>query len=157
MPIYIFKLGKDSFYAFYNKNNYFSNFDIIYTDKKLTTVDSEKFVGLTLDNSLSWINNIEAIIPKMSAPTFARRIVQPFMSSDPLKLIYYSYFHSILTYRIIFWGNTPHSTAIFRMRKRIIGIMVGIRNTDYCREYFKRLNIFQLQSQCLLSFLLYVG
>ena len=121
MPIYIFKLGKDSFYAFYNKNNYFSNFDIIYTDKKLTTVDSEKFVGLTLDNSLSWINNIEAIIPKMSAPTFARIIVQPFMSLDPLKLIYSSYFHSILTYRIIFWGNTHHSMQYLECERELSG------------------------------------
>jgi len=39
---------------FTTKNNSFSNFDLIYKDKKLTTVDSIKFLGLTLDNSLSW-------------------------------------------------------------------------------------------------------
>jgi hypothetical protein len=31
--------------------------------------------------------------------------------------------------------------------------MVGIRNRDSCREYFKRLNILPLQSQYLLSLL----
>ena len=36
------------------KNNPFNTFDIIYKDKKLTTVDSMKFLGLTLDDSLSW-------------------------------------------------------------------------------------------------------
>ena len=66
----IFKLGKDSLYAIYNKNNFFSNFDIIYKDKKSTTVDSIKFLGLTLDNSLSWKKHIEAIVPKLSAATF---------------------------------------------------------------------------------------
>jgi len=35
---------------FQTKNNSFSNSDIIYKDKKLTTVDSIKFLGLTLDN-----------------------------------------------------------------------------------------------------------
>jgi hypothetical protein len=45
---------KSHFMHFTTKNNFFSNFDIIYKDKKLTTVDSIKFLGLTLDNSLSW-------------------------------------------------------------------------------------------------------
>ena len=59
-------------------------FDIIYKDKKLTTVDSIKFLGLTLDNSLSWEKHIEAIVPKLSAATFAMRIVQPLLSLDSL-------------------------------------------------------------------------
>ena len=82
---------------------------------------------------------------------------QTFLPLESLKLIYYSYFHSILTYGIIFWGNTPHSNAIFRMQKRIVRIMVGIRNRNSCREYFKRLKILPLQSQYLLSFLLFVA
>ena len=85
------------------------------------------------------------------------RIVQPFLSLDSLKLIYYSYFHSILTYGIIFCGNTPHSNVIFRMQKRIVRIMVGVRNRDSCREYFKRLKILPLQSQYLLSLLIFVA
>ena len=85
------------------------------------------------------------------------RVVQPFLSLDSLKLIYYSYIHSILTYGIIFWGNTLYSNVIFRMEKRIVRIMVGIRNRDSCREYFKRLKILPLQSQYLLSLLLFVA
>ena len=58
----IFKPGKDSFYAFCNKNNSLSNFDdIMYTDKKLTTVGSVKFLGLTLYNWLSWKKHIQAL------------------------------------------------------------------------------------------------
>jgi len=85
------------------------------------------------------------------------RVVRPFLSLESLKLIYYSYFHSIFTYGIIFWGNTPLSNVIFRMQKRIVRITVGIRNRDSCREYFKRLKILPLQSQYLLSFLLFVA
>jgi hypothetical protein len=62
-----------------------------------------------------------------------------------------------MTYGIIFWDNTPHSNAIFRMQKKIIRMMVGVRNRDSCREYFKRLKILPLQSQYLLSLLLFVG
>jgi hypothetical protein len=110
----------------------------MYKDKKVTAVDSIKFLGLTLDNSLSWEKHVEAIIPKLSAATFALRVVQPLLSLDSLKLIYYSYFHSILSYGIIFWGNTPHSNVMFKIQKKIVRIMTGIRNGDFCREYIKR-------------------
>ena len=43
------------------------------------------------------------------------------------------------------------------MQKKIIRIMVGIRNRDSCREYFKSLKILPLQSQYLLSLLLFVA
>jgi hypothetical protein len=45
---------KTHFMQFTTKNNLFSIIDIIYKDKKLTTVDRINFLGLTLDNSLSW-------------------------------------------------------------------------------------------------------
>ena len=145
---------KTHFIYFTTKNNSFSNFDIIYKDKKLTTVDSIKYLDLTLDNSLSWKKHIEAIVPKLSAATFAMTVVQPFLSLELLKLIYYSYFHSILTHRVIFWGNTNHSNIIFKMQKRIVRIMVGIRKRISYREYFKRLKTLPLQSQYLLSLLI---
>jgi hypothetical protein len=85
------------------------------------------------------------------------RVVQPLLSLDSLKLIYYSYSHSILSYGIIFWGNTPHSNVIFKMQKKIIRIMTGIRNRDSCTEHFKKLKILPLQSQYLLSLLLFVA
>jgi hypothetical protein len=121
---------------FATKNNSLNNFDIMYEDKKLTTVDSIKFLGLTLDNSLSWKKHIEAIVPKLSAATFAMRAVQPFLSLDSFKLIYYSYFHSILSYGIILWGNTTHSNVIFKMQKKIVRIMTGIRNIHSCKQHF---------------------
>jgi hypothetical protein len=71
-------------------------------------------------------------------------------------MIYYSYFHSIITYGIIFWGNSHHCNTIFRLQKRIIRIIMGLRSRDSCREYFKKLKILPLQSQYILSLLLFV-
>jgi len=105
---------KTDFMHFTTKNNSFSTFDIIYKDRKLTTVNSIKFLGLTLNNSLSWKKHIEAIVPKLRAATFAVRVVQPFLSLDSLKLIYYSYFQSILTY----FGVTPPTVMLSSESKR---------------------------------------
>jgi hypothetical protein len=61
-----------------------------------------------------------------------------------------------MTYGLIFWGNSHHSNIIFRLQKRIIRIIVGIRGRDSCRENFKNLKILPLQSQYILSLLLFV-
>ena len=127
------------------------DFGIKYKDKTVTSVDSIKFLGLTLDNSLSWKKHVESIIPKLSTAIFAMRVVQSFLSLDSLKLIYYSYFQAILSYGIIFWGNSSHSNSIFRMQKKAIRIMRSASNRDSCKEYFKKLKILPLQSQYLVS------
>ena len=84
------------------------------------------------------------------------RAVKPLLSQDSLRMVYYSRFHSIMTYRLIFWGNSHYSNIIFRLQKRIIRIIVGIRGRDSCREHFKKLKILPLQSQYILSLLLFV-
>ena len=37
------------------------------------------------------------------------RSVKPFISQETLNMVYYVYFHSIMNYGLIFWGNSPHS------------------------------------------------
>ena len=54
------------------------------------------------------------------------RALKRFLSLDSLKMVYYSYFHSVMTYGLIFRGNSHHSNIIFRLQKRIIRIIVGI-------------------------------
>jgi hypothetical protein len=97
-----------------------------------------------------WITHVDAIIPKISSASFSLRVVKPFLSQNSLKMVYYSCFHSIMTYGLIFWGNSHYSNIIFRLQKRIIRIIVEIRGRDSCREHFKKLKILPLQSQYIL-------
>ena len=69
-------------------------------------------------------------------------------------MIYYSYFHSVMTHGLLFWGNSPDSIKIFRLQKKIIRIMVGCRSRDSCRKFFFNLEILPLPSQYILSLLL---
>lgn len=43
---------------------------------------------------------------------------QTIMSEDNFRLIYYSYFHSVITYGIILWGNSSHSISVIRLQKK---------------------------------------
>jgi hypothetical protein len=50
------------------------------------------------------------------------------------KMIYYSYFHSVMTYGLLFWGLSSDSMKIFILQKKIIRIIMGCRSSDSCRK-----------------------
>jgi len=149
-------LDKTHFIHFVTKNSSSIDFNFICGNKKIANVHNTKFLGLTLDNTLSWRTDIDTIIPYISSATFALRVVKPFLSLDSLKTVFYSYFHSVMTYGLIFWGNFHYSNIIFRLQKRNIRIIAAIRCRDSCREHFKNLKILPLQSQYIYSLSLFV-
>jgi hypothetical protein len=73
-----------------------------------------------------------------------------------LKLVYFAYFHSIISYGIIFWGNSTDSKKVFYIKKRIIRIMAGAKRRASYRELFKKFNVLPLASEFLLSLLSFV-
>jgi len=71
-------------------------------------------------------------------------------------MIYYAFFHLVMSYGIIFWGNSWHSSIILRSQKKVIRIMEGCRNRVSCRSLFKKFQILPLKSQYMLSLLMFV-
>jgi hypothetical protein len=126
-------------------------------NKKIANICTTKFLGLTLDNTFFWKNHIDTIIPKLSSACFAVTAVQPSLSQESPKMVYFSYFHSIMTYRLVFWGNSYHSNTVFKLQKRIIRIMMEARNRVMQRIFQKIKNItiiisiyIHIYSYCLL-------
>jgi len=94
---------------------------------------------------------------KLSRACHAIRYVKHFISQETLGTVYFPYFHSILLYGIIFWGNSAYSSNIFKIQKRIIRIIMNARNRDSCHQLFKNLKILPLKSQYIFSLLLIVA
>ena len=93
---------------------------------------------------------------KLGRAYYSIRYVKHFMPQDTINTIYFSYFHSILSYGIIFWDNSAYSANIFKIQKRIIKIIMNARNRDSCHQLFKNLKILPLKSQHIFSLLLFV-
>jgi hypothetical protein len=126
------------------------------SNNKITNITNTKFLSLAIEEMLSWESHINQIPSGLSLACYAIRVITPVMLEGILKMIYHSYVHSIMTYSIIFWGNSPCSTNIFKIKKRIIQIMTKSRSRDSCRQLFKRLEILPLQSQYIFSVLLFL-
>jgi hypothetical protein len=84
------------------------------------------------------------------------RAVKPCMSFSSLIMIYYSLFHSVLAYGILFWGISSSSDKLLKLQKRVVRIMTGHGNKTSCRDLFKKWEILPLKSQYMFSILLFV-
>jgi len=56
------------------------------------------------------------------------------MLTDTLVMVYKAYFHSLMSFGLIFWGNSSYSTKIFQFQKKDIRIIASIRNRDYLKR-----------------------
>jgi len=93
---------------------------IVPSNSVMTNINSTKFLGLIINNTLSWKNHITEITPKLNKACYVSRTLTFIKSPELLRMVYFSYFHSIMSWYYIFWGNSHHSVNIFKIQKRII-------------------------------------
>jgi len=91
------------------------NLKIGFNNNFITNSSCKKFLGVTMDNTLSWSNHIDILMKKLSMACYVIRNAKTYMSASSLKVICYAFFHSTMSYGIIFWGYSSHSSIIFRI------------------------------------------
>ena len=80
---------------------------ISHKDNPINNTYSTNFFGLTLDNTLSWKTHFDQLGSKLSSACYVIRSLKSVISKKNLRTIYFFYVHSVITYAIIFWGNSP--------------------------------------------------
>jgi len=93
-----------------------------------------EILGIIINNAFSWKSHIDMITPKLSQACYIVRVVKPFLSWDTLKIMYYAFFHSVMTYGIKIWGNSSHSDNIFRLKKRITVFLIDNARVIYTKK-----------------------
>jgi len=125
---------------------------VSFGNRKIATTQILKFLGLTIDTTLTWKHHIGELTSRLNKACYALGLIKPFMSLDVLRSTYFSYAHSIVSYGAIFWGNSSYSDDIFKIQKRIIRIIMNSSRNDSCRQLFKDLNILPIRSQYIYIF-----
>ena len=87
--------------------------------KPITYTNSTKFLGLWIDQNLKWSNHIQVLANKLGKICFALRIVSQSLRLDSVQALYFAYFHSSITYGIIFWGNSHNAIQILNYKRRL--------------------------------------
>ena len=131
--------NKTHLLQFQTKKQKEMNIQLMATNSLIVNINGTKFLGLIIDSTLSWGEHIIHLTPRLNKACHAVRTIKPFMSPNVLKTVYFSYFHSVMSYGVIFLGNSYIINNIFKIQKRIIRIITNKGNCDSCWNLFKQL------------------
>jgi hypothetical protein len=102
----------------------------------ITMATESRFLGLIIDNTLSWKQQIEQVVNKLLVACYALRNIKYTVSLETLRIIYF-----LMTYGIMFWGSSVYAHKDFTMQKKIIRIITNSKPRYSCREIFKRIKM----------------
>ena len=143
----ILNYNKTHYLQFNMKNSWDYDLKLNYQGNYIKSSSNTKFLGLIIDDSLSWKAHIDQMMSKLNTTCFVIRTIQAIMSLETLRMVYFAYIHSIMSYGIILGGNQPYSDKIFKIQIRVIRSILSSRMRDLCRELFKKLEILPIYSQ----------
>jgi hypothetical protein len=129
---------------------------ILLNNECLEIVDKTLFLGLTLDKSLQWSPHITKLAHRLSSAAFAVRRIRQLSNIETARLVYHSYFHSVMSYGILVWGKAADIQTIFVLQKRAIRFMYNLRAGASVRKLFKEINILTVACQYIYENIMYV-
>jgi hypothetical protein len=151
----ILNFDKTHYVEFRTKNYYQVETILRYEQKDISSPTETKFLGLIIDETLSWNQHNEKIATKLCSACYTLRNLKHIVPQSALRTIYYAYIHSILSYGIIFWGRSSSVNKLFILQKKIVSIITNSRIRESCREAFKNMQIVTLYSQYIFSPILF--
>ena len=123
-------------YLFFTKNK--KKIRLTINNQKINQCDCVKYLGVYLDDRLSWCRHIDYIVTKTSSATRVLYKLRPYIPQSALLAVYYSLVHSHLVYGIIRWGNTT-KTSLSKLQVKQNRIIKLICNNSYQRTKLKPL------------------
>ena len=113
---------------------------------KNCTSKSFKFVGIHLDEFLTWEYHIEKVRNKLASANFAISRVKTLFPYFIKKNLYNSLFKSHLEYGLICWGGVKPSKlhGLFMLQKKVIRHIAGKGIREHSDPLFKSLKILKL-------------
>lgn len=93
--------------------------------KQLTRVDSCKYLGIIFYYNMRWDYHIQHVVKKTKYLVYIFYKISKFMSTEIMRMIYYAFFHSIVSYGILIWGGVYNNNRILleNLQKRILKIV----------------------------------
>ena len=76
-----------------------------------------KFLGIWLDEHLSWTTHIQKLILKLTRNTNLLKFNQNLMPTHTKKLVYHSHIASHLHYGLLLWGNNASENQLNKLQK----------------------------------------
>ena len=131
---------------------------IMINGSEVERVESIKFLGIMLDETLSWKNHIENIRSKISKGIGIIMKARNLLVSKTLLTLYYSFVYPHLSYCIEVWGSAykTHLDVLLKLQKKALRIIHSVPKDHKSKMLFKSdkvLTIYQLYQYSVVLFM----
>ena len=117
-------------------NAYNVNHKITLNGQKIKQVSQIKFLGVTIDENLTWLPHIENLRKKLSMCHGTLKRIKTSIPKSLYKTMYHALFESHLTYGISVWGAQSQCVMdkLFTIQKKCIRMLFGGPSVskEYC-------------------------
>ena len=117
--------------------------------------NSVKFLGVIIDENLTWKNHIEVVENKISKNTEVLYRASHLHDFKNLLKIYFSFINIYISYANIAWASTfkIKLQGILKKQKHAAGITFHTNRFDHSRPLLKALNVYQINLIQTLKFM----
>ena len=140
----------------HKRNTNIQPVNITLNNKDIHYVKSTKFLGIWINDNVTWEEHIAKLNKQLNQTFFAIKVLKNVLNNKTLKIIYFALFQSKLNYGIIFWGNDSKANTTFNIQKRLIRLIANGKPNEHCKPIFKKLGILPLPCLYILNVLTYV-
>lgn len=125
---------------------YPTDYELSINTSEIPIVTSTKFLGIVLDEKLTFKLHINQIIRKLNHSLMIMRNLNKYLDKQTMIKVYYTFFYPHLTYGIEFWGHAAkfELNRIEITQKRAVRIILGLPRDASVTKYFSELRIMPL-------------
>ena len=137
---------KTNYIIFRSRQKYvdLDKIDIVLNGQKIKRVTNTKFLGIIIDEHLSWDKHIEQIGSKISKNIGIISQLKNTLPERILLMLYNILVLPYLNYCPMIWVHENNNTkinTIYRLQKRVVRIICKKGYREHAAPYFKKLNI----------------
>ena len=136
-------LKKTKYMLFHCKQRRFlPNLDIKINDTTIERVDTFNFLGIQIQENLSWKTHINTVANKISKTIGLFRRIKSFTPPSTLLLLYHSLILPHLQYGILLWGSC--GDRLLKLQKKALRVIFGLKYRAHTDHLFKMHNILKI-------------
>ena len=141
-----------------NTTNLNQDLNIKINNVSLTKVNKINFLGVILDEKLTWKPQLTQLCVRVSQITGVMYRIRDSLTNDSLRLIYNSTVYPLLLYCSAVWGGSlkTHIDALFLAQKKIIRAISYKSRYEHTNPLFGQLHLLKLHDIILLQTCLFV-
>ncbi|KAI5638092.1 reverse transcriptase (RNA-dependent DNA polymerase) domain-containing protein [Phthorimaea operculella] len=149
-------LNKTKIMGFNQRNKSSIDAVIEHDGTRVGETDSTKFLGLNIDRNMRWNIQIENVCNKLSKFSYSLYMLSKVVNREAVLMAYHGTVAATLRYGILFWGNATGRENVLKAQKRCIRSICGLKCTDSCKPYFRKLKLLTVPSMYIFEAALFV-